>query len=152
MLIKVITLILFNLILAIARSYTPLVVKGLEMYNDIIIKNFTAPEKVGDLDINNCEFEIGNSVCGDRIKVQLMIENEQVNQARFRAWGCATSIATANIFCVAIEGKYMHEINNKNLQQIESMLGELEPSQYHCVHILSELHEQLASKVSVGVS
>ena len=94
------------------------------MYNDIIIDNFTNPQKVGDIALANCEFEIGNPVCGDRIKIQLMVENNTISEARFRAWGCATSIATANLFCESIEGKTTSDINQKNDQDIFMMFWE----------------------------
>ncbi|WP_199610188.1 iron-sulfur cluster assembly scaffold protein [Flocculibacter collagenilyticus] len=122
------------------------------MYNDIIIDNFSDPRNVGDLESADHELEIGNPVCGDRIKVQLSVTDNLINKAVFRAWGCATSVATANIFCRSIEGQTATEIAQRQPQEIEAMLGELEPSQHHCLHILSELHEKLTAQLNVGAA
>ncbi|MCW8093459.1 iron-sulfur cluster assembly scaffold protein [Alteromonas sp. ASW11-130] len=122
------------------------------MYNDIIVDNFSAPNYVGDLETADHEIEIGNPVCGDRIKVQLLISDSQISKAVFRAWGCATSLATANVFCRSIEGQSITTISKRCTQEISSMLGELEPSQRHCLDILSELHSKLVSQLDIGVA
>jgi nitrogen fixation NifU-like protein len=122
------------------------------MYNDIIIDNFSDPQNVGDLDGADHELEIGNPVCGDRIKVRLSFTNNHINKAVFRAWGCATSVATANIFCSSIEGKTVKDIAQRQPHELEAMLGELEPSQHHCLNILAELHEKLAAQMNIGVA
>ncbi|WNO60624.1 iron-sulfur cluster assembly scaffold protein [Rheinheimera sp. MMS21-TC3] len=124
---------------------------GTLMYNDIIIKNFTEPHNVGDLESADYEIEIGNPVCGDRIKVQLLVTDKVINKAVFRAWGCATSVATANIFCSSIAGEAYDNISQRQPLEIGQMLGELEPSQQHCVEILVELHQKLADTISSGV-
>jgi nitrogen fixation NifU-like protein len=122
------------------------------MYNDIIIEHFSNPQHVGDLENADHEFEIGNPVCGDRIKIQLLVSEQAIKKAVFRAWGCATSVATANIFCGSIEGKDANSCLKRTPSDIETMLGELEPSQHHCLNILTELHQQLASKMYVGAA
>ncbi|WP_444902918.1 iron-sulfur cluster assembly scaffold protein [Microbulbifer sp. CnH-101-E] len=117
------------------------------MYNDIIIDNFSDPAHVGDINEPNYEYEIGNPVCGDRIRVQINITNGLIDSARFRAWGCATSVATANIFCASLEGLAPERLAGRTSSEIEGMLGELEPSQHHCVEILQQLHHRLLSLV-----
>lgn len=120
------------------------------MYNDIIIDNFSDPHMVDDIENADHEFEIGNPVCGDRIKIQLLVTDKYIKKAAFRAWGCATSVATANIFCSSIEGKMSDDITQRQPQEIKAMLGELEPSQYHCLHILNELHQKIATQMNTG--
>ncbi|WP_133408196.1 iron-sulfur cluster assembly scaffold protein [Parashewanella tropica] len=122
------------------------------MYNEIIIDNFSNPQNVGELSAADLVLEIGNPVCGDRIKVYLDITDNLINRAVFKAWGCATSIATANVFCSSIEGQNGAEIALRQPEDIEAMLGELEPSQNHCLQILEELHEKLMTKLNLGVS
>ena len=119
------------------------------MYNDIIIDNFSNPKFVGDLESADYKFEIGNPVCGDRIHIQVSFDEDYIRESRFRAWGCATSVATANIFCSSIIGKSVNEISARKNSEISDMLGELEPSQQHCINILSELHRELSLAVSL---
>jgi nitrogen fixation NifU-like protein len=113
------------------------------MYNDIIIDNFSDPAHVGDIDGPDYEYEIGNPVCGDRIRIQVNSRNGRIEQANFRAWGCATSVATANIFCASLEALPLEHLVDRGDSEIADMLGELEPSQHHCVDILAQLHRRL---------
>jgi nitrogen fixation NifU-like protein len=61
----------------------------------------------------------------------------------FQAWGCATSIATANIFCSLINGNEIEMVVNYDRSELDTILGKLEPSQHHCLDILHELHDKL---------
>lgn len=117
------------------------------MYNDIIIKNFSEPEYSGEIQNPHFEFEVGNSVCGDRIRVQIEMDGEKITKGVFRAWGCATSVATANIFCSLINANTIETIVNRDTSEIDKLLGELEPSQHHCLDILHELHNKLRRSV-----
>lgn len=113
------------------------------MYNDIIIENFSNPKYSGEIPNPHIEIEVGNPVCSDRIRIQIEMENKKISQGVFRAWGCAASVATANIFCSSINGKTIETIVNRDRSEIDQMLGEVEPSQYHCLDILHELHKKL---------
>ena len=113
------------------------------MYNDIIITNFSEPENSGEIQNPHLEFEVGNSVCGDRIRIQVEMDGEKIAKGVFRAWGCATSVATANIFCSLINGNTITNVVNRDRSELDQMLGELEPSQHHCLDILHELHNKL---------
>lgn len=120
------------------------------MYSDLIVTHFTEPTFVGDLDSYDIEYEIGNSVCGDRIRIQVALFEGAIINIAFRAWGCATSVATADIFCNSVKGATLEAIASRDDSAIEMMLGELEPSQRHCINILSELHQKLVEEVTVG--
>jgi len=115
------------------------------MYSELIIDHFTDPGFVGDIESPALEFEIGNSVCGDRIRVQVNLADDVVDAIAYRAWGCATSVATGDIFCESAKGQTLSAIAARTEGDIEAMLGELEPSQHHCVQILVELHQSLIS-------
>lgn len=121
------------------------------MYSNLIVDHFTDPSFVGDLDECDLAFEIGNSVCGDRIRIQLSLDAGIIAKVVFRAWGCATSIATADIFCESIRGKTSADITLRSHEEIEAMLGELDPSQHHCVHILQELHNKVVEEMGATV-
>jgi|688.fasta_scaffold17723_10 nitrogen fixation NifU-like protein len=113
------------------------------MYNDIIITNFSDPKHSGEIQNPHLELEVGNSVCGDRIRIQMAMEGNRITRGVFQAWGCATSIATANIFCSLINGNEIEMVVNYDRSELDTILGKLEPSQHHCLDILHELHDKL---------
>ncbi|WP_430623886.1 iron-sulfur cluster assembly scaffold protein [Marinimicrobium locisalis] len=117
------------------------------MYSPLVIEHFSNPSYVGDVPNPDHEFEVGNSVCGDRIRIQLNSESDKVDQIAFRAWGCATSIATADIFCKSVTGKSYTDIEARSEGEIRDLLGELDPPQKHCIDIMMSLHSLLLKNV-----
>ncbi len=114
------------------------------MFNDIIVKHFSNPTHTGELPDASHSIELGNPVCGDRIRVDLRIDDGRIAVARYQAWGCATSLATGNAFCEHIEHKSLSEAASTSPTAIEALLGELEPSQMHCLEMLRSLFAQLS--------
>jgi nitrogen fixation protein NifU and related proteins len=113
------------------------------MYNPIIVEHFSNPKHSGDMAEFDTVLKIGNPVCGDTINIKVKYNQGTVQEAKFTAYGCATSLATADIFTGYIIGKNAEEILATSLVQREEMLGELEPSQMHCLTILHELFAQV---------
>lgn len=118
------------------------------MFNDIIVKNFTEPVFVGEIPEASEVIELGNPVCGDRIKVQLQMEDGRVSAARYQAWGCATSLAAGNVFCSHVHDRPFTELLAIPGAEVDSMLGELEPSQHHCLEMLRSLFERLQASLA----
>lgn len=112
------------------------------MYSELIVENFSNPTHNGTLENYSVLLENKNPVCGDHITITLATDQNTITQAKFQAWGCATSIASANIFCNWIEGKNIAELKSMTRTQLEALLGELAPEQYHCLDILANLLNQ----------
>jgi nitrogen fixation NifU-like protein len=138
----------FTHLLGGKASILPSLYQVTAMYNDIVIANFSDPEHSGEIQNPHLELEVGNSVCGDRIRIQIEMEGNRITKGVFRAWGCATSVATANIFCSLINGNEIETIVNCARSDLDTMLGKLEPSQHHCLDILHELHDQLKTNLT----
>lgn len=113
------------------------------MFNDIIVENFSNPAFAGEMEGADMALELGNPVCGDRIKVQLKLDGDQIQQVRYQAWGCATSLATGNIFCAYADGQPLDKVLATSAEMMEQLLGELEPAQHHCLEMLQALFAQL---------
>ncbi|MFD0588620.1 iron-sulfur cluster assembly scaffold protein [Paenibacillus sp. GCM10027627] len=109
------------------------------MYNAIIVDHFTAPRNIGELADRDDEISIGNSVCGDTIHLHMKRDGDKITDVKFKAYGCATSIATASIFSEYITGKSIGDICATEASARSEMLGELDPSQRHCLDILTQL-------------
>ena len=118
------------------------------MFNDIIVANFSNPGYAEELPSADLTLELGNPVCGDRMRVQLQLADGIVRKARYQAWGCATSLATGNVFCGFLDAKPLAAVQCVSPAQIASMLGELEPSQHHCLDMLRALFGQLNQKTA----
>lgn len=92
------------------------------------------------------EIKVGNDVCDDQLVLQLNVnEDGEVCEIKYRAYGCATSIATGNIFCEFVKGKSLELISATDQNQRNKMLGELDPSQHHCLDILNNIFNRVGT-------
>lgn len=113
------------------------------MFNDTIVQHFSNPTYAAELDEQAAIIELGNPVCGDRIRVQFEVCDSAVKNVRYQAWGCATSLATGNIFCTEIDGQPLASIERLTAADMARMLGQIEPSQHHCLDMLISLFDRL---------
>ena len=85
------------------------------MYNDIVMKHFTDPQNVGEIENPDGIGTYGSPVCGDMMQITIKVENDVITDAKFKTFGCGSAIAL--------------EISNK---QIINELGGLPPVKIHC--------------------
>lgn len=108
------------------------------MYNQKVLDRFQNPSNAGALQGANGVGKVGNAACGDIMKIYLKInEDEVIEQAKFKTFGCAAAIASTDVACEMIKGMTIAEaLEVKNSQVIEE-LGGLPPVKIHC-SILAE--------------
>lgn len=105
------------------------------MFNDIICEHFMNPKNVGEIENPDYVVEIGNPICGDTVHMFLKVKKQQITEVAFLAYGCSTSIATASIVSEVIKNKRLEELSSFTREEVAVWLGELEPTQIHCIDI-----------------
>lgn len=80
-----------------------------ELYRRVIMDHYKSPRNQGRLDGESVSVDLHNPTCGDRISLQLSVENGVVNNARFTGEGCSISLASASMMTDAIKGKNVEE-------------------------------------------
>src|ERR687893_201262 len=66
-----------------------------DLYREQILEHYKQPHNWGELEDPDLEFEDFNPLCGDELKVQLKVgEDEKIIDVRFSGHGCAISQAT----------------------------------------------------------
>lgn len=105
-----------------------------DLYREIIIDRYKNPLYRGVLEPHDISFEDDNPLCGDHIRVDLRIdENDRVTEAAFEGHGCAISQASADLLIEAIIGKPLEEVKQITKEDILEMLGiELGPVRLKC--------------------
>ena len=69
-----------------------------DLYREQILDHYKRPRNFGELPTADLEFEDNNPLCGDELKVQLIVDDEQrVTDLRFSGHGCAISQASASL-------------------------------------------------------
>ncbi len=105
-----------------------------DLYRELIIDRFKNPQYRGELDPNDITFEDDNPLCGDHIRIDIRVdENDVVQEARFSGKGCAISQASADLLVEMIHGKTLDEVRAMTKEELLDMLGiELGPVRLKC--------------------
>ncbi len=83
---------------------------GLEdLYREIILDHYRSPRNRGELDPPAIMAEGFNPLCGDEIKVFLMVEDDKVEDIRISGQGCSISQCSASMMSQAVKGKTVDE-------------------------------------------
>jgi len=105
-----------------------------DLYRELIIDRYKNPIYRGSLDPHDISFEDDNPLCGDHIRVELRVsEDDRVKEAVFDGHGCAISQASADLLMESIQGKTLEEVKKISKEDILEMLGlELGPVRLKC--------------------
>lgn len=108
------------------------------MYSKIVIDRFQNPRNAGGMHGANAIGQVGNSACGDIMKMYLKINDKGViENARFKTFGCCAAIASTDVTCDLIKGKTIDEALKVSNKDVLDKLGELPSHKIHC-SILAE--------------
>ncbi|MGG0821880.1 Fe-S cluster assembly sulfur transfer protein SufU [Paenibacillus turicensis] len=80
-----------------------------DLYRRVIMDHYKKPRNRGKLDENSVTIELNNPTCGDRISLQLVVEDNIVKDARHTGEGCSISISSASMMTEAIKGKTVEQ-------------------------------------------
>jgi nitrogen fixation protein NifU and related proteins len=105
-----------------------------DLYRELIIDRYKNPQYRGSLDPHDIAFEDDNPLCGDHIKIELRVDQDQrVSEAAFDGHGCAISQASADLLLESIQGKSLDEVKALTKEDLLDMLGlELGPVRLKC--------------------
>ena len=88
-----------------------------------ILDHYENPRNKGRLDRPDISHEEDNPVCGDRIRIDLQVEDGMITDARFDGRGCSISLAAASMLVEAIKGRPLEEVKHFDKAQVLDLLG-----------------------------
>jgi nitrogen fixation NifU-like protein len=104
-----------------------------DLYRENILEHYQHPRNQGTLDHPDISYEDANPLCGDKIRMDLKIQDGRIEQIRFSGHGCSISQAAASMLCEAVEGKPLEEVKKLSRDDVLEMLGiELGPVRLKC--------------------
>jgi nitrogen fixation NifU-like protein len=80
-----------------------------DLYRRVIMDHYKNPRNKGDIDSGTVTIDLNNPTCGDRISLQMQLEDGTVKQAKFKGEGCSISIASASMMTEAVKGKSLDD-------------------------------------------
>jgi nitrogen fixation protein NifU and related proteins len=82
-----------------------------DLYQEVILDHGKRPRNFRFPDAANREAEGYNPLCGDRLTLKLVVENDRIVDAGFQGAGCAISTASASTMTEAVKGKSVEEVD-----------------------------------------
>lgn len=80
------------------------------LYRQVIMEHAKFPKnKVHELHDHDCNCKLDNPSCGDKIELQVVVEDEKIISAEYVNEGCTISMAGASIFSDMIIGASVEE-------------------------------------------
>lgn len=115
-------------------------------FRAVVLEHFKHPKNRGPLDGASVSVEGANPLCGDRIRVQLLIAGDVVADARFTADACAICIASASVLTECARGMRVDELRALDRARIERALEGAPPAaRVKCVTLpIDTLHRAAA--------
>ncbi|MRN53086.1 Fe-S cluster assembly sulfur transfer protein SufU [Paenibacillus monticola] len=80
-----------------------------DLYRRVIMDHYKNPRNRGSFDDDALKIELNNPTCGDRITLQLKVEDGIVKDARYSGEGCSISMSSASMMTEAVKGKTVKE-------------------------------------------
>lgn len=90
-----------------------------DLYREVILDHSRRPRNFGAMDAANRQSDGFNPLCGDRLRLFLLVEDGAVRQASFVGDGCAISTASASLLTEAARGLPEEEV----LRLVENFRG-----------------------------
>jgi nitrogen fixation NifU-like protein len=104
-----------------------------ELYRENILEHYRNPRNRGTLENPDITYEDANPLCGDRLRMDLRLEDGRIAAVRFSGQGCSISQAAASMLCEKIEGMPAEEVKKLGRDDMLEMLGiELGPVRLKC--------------------
>lgn len=104
-------------------------------YSDEVIDHYENPRNVGALDKKDSDVGtglVGAPACGDVLKLQIKVDdNGVIVDAKFKAFGCGSAIASSSLVSEWVKGKNIDEALEIKNTEIAQHLS-LPPVKLHC--------------------
>ncbi len=88
-----------------------------------ILDHYENPRNKGVLDDPDISHEEDNPVCGDRVRIDLKVEDGVITDVRFSGRGCSISQAAASMLTEEIKGKPLEDVKHFDRQRVLDLLG-----------------------------
>jgi nitrogen fixation NifU-like protein len=95
-----------------------------DLYRQQILEHYKQPHNWGELENPDLEFEDFNPLCGDELKVQLKVgDDERITDVRFSGHGCAISQASASMASDEVIGMPIGKLLELDREFVLELLG-----------------------------
>jgi len=108
-------------------------------YSEKVMDHFMNPRNVGEIEDAVGVGTVGNAKCGDIMRIYLDIdENQVVQDAKFKTFGCGAAVATSSMATELVKGKTVQQALEVTNKAVMEALDGLPPIKIHCSLLAEE--------------
>ncbi|MBI1927077.1 SUF system NifU family Fe-S cluster assembly protein [Candidatus Poribacteria bacterium] len=95
----------------------------MNIYQEDILDHYENPSNYGSLENPDISYEEDNPLCGDKIRMELKVDDGIITDIRFSGHGCTISRASASMLTERIKGQRLEDVKKMSKDDILEMLG-----------------------------
>ena len=107
-------------------------------YSNKVMDHFSNPRNVGEIENAAGVGTVGNAKCGDIMRMYLDIQDNVIQDAKFKTFGCGAAIATSSMATELVKGKTVEEAMAVTNKAVMEALDGLPPVKVHCSLLAEE--------------
>lgn len=117
------------------------------MFSEMVLEHFQRPRNAGELAGATATVEVSNPVCGDVLRVAVIVEDGVVRKAQFLCRGCTASIACASVLTEKMKGRRVTDLKEIHAAEIAGELGGLPPASFHAAQLAEDGVKAILGKI-----
>lgn len=94
-----------------------------DFYREYVLDHYRKPRNRGVIEQPDITYADSNPLCGDELRIDLMVEDDTVQDVKFSGRGCAISQASASMLMEMVEGKTLDEVKQISKEDMLDTLG-----------------------------
>ncbi len=120
----------------------------MDIYREKILAHYKNPQNFGRIKNPDASLEEGNPLCGDKIGMEVQIEDKKIKEIAFWGEGCAISQASASLLTEKVKGQSLEETKKLTKDDILNLLGiELSPARLKCALLPLEVLQKVVGLI-----
>lgn len=107
-------------------------------YSNKFKDHLAHPRNAGELPEANAVADENNPVCGDRLRLSLLVKNDRIETARYLAYGCPPTLVCGSVLTELITGKTVDESRRITKNHLLEAVGGLPSRKHHAAALAIE--------------
>jgi nitrogen fixation NifU-like protein len=104
------------------------------MYSPLVLELFRHPRNYGSVAAPDITHEGMNPLCGDRLRIEVKLDDGRVQVARFKGDVCAIGTAAASVLTEKLCGMSLSQAADIQMSDITAVLdADIKPARVQCV-------------------
>ena len=113
-------------------------------YSEKFKDHLAHPRNAGELADANAIADETNPICGDRLRLSLIVKDGRIEAARYLAYGCPPTLVCGSVLTELVTGKTTEEAKQLTRSDLLEVIGGLPSRKHHAASLAIEtLHSAL---------